>query len=310
MTQATQRSIGDDRETLKALPFWVPAVIGAAGAVIGMLPWWITGARLPLQNVWVDTPPAAMPIALLPFSQYAISLVVGLLVTGAAAAGLTLRLLRARLPRRPILLALGGVLFVQVVAIGQTAAVASTGLREDWRADLYYAALLSGIVVTTLLGAAVLALLAATPPAGAIIGAAGGALAFSFWLAGLSAALGSAGSPLLPLLEVVRWAPAVLIGFAIGWWGIASAGRAVAAVGALALLWLVPGVTTGLGNAVGSRVLANDLPSMLSYGLEVTRMALTMPELVLPPLVVAIVVAVVVGAARWAMRRARPAEQH
>lgn len=45
--------------------------LGAAAAIVGLIPWIITGMRLPLQNLWAtDTRPADMPLALLPFSQY------------------------------------------------------------------------------------------------------------------------------------------------------------------------------------------------------------------------------------------------
>ena len=58
---------------------------GAGSAVVGLLPWMITGMRLPLQNLWAsDTLPKSMPVALLPLSNYAVTLIAGLLVTGDA----------------------------------------------------------------------------------------------------------------------------------------------------------------------------------------------------------------------------------
>ena len=46
---------------------WAWFGIGAAAATLGLLPWLITGARLPLQNLWgTSTVPEEMPIGLLP----------------------------------------------------------------------------------------------------------------------------------------------------------------------------------------------------------------------------------------------------
>jgi len=63
-------------------------LFGIAAAALGLLPWLVTGLTLPLQNLWnVDTLPADMPRTLLPFSQYAVTLIVGLIVVGSAIAG-------------------------------------------------------------------------------------------------------------------------------------------------------------------------------------------------------------------------------
>jgi hypothetical protein len=61
-------------------------------ALVGLLPWLITGIRRPLQNLRAtSTSPESMPVALLPFSQYALTLIVGLIVTGSAIAGVVAR---------------------------------------------------------------------------------------------------------------------------------------------------------------------------------------------------------------------------
>jgi hypothetical protein len=59
----------------------------------------------------------------------------------------------------------------------------------------------------------------------------------------------------------------------------------------LLLLWLVPALATAVSSAVGSRALLRAPLEMLDYGWGVLRSALFMPELALPPLVVAVVVA-------------------
>lgn len=44
-------------------------LVGALVAVVGLLPWIVTGMRLPLQNRWAaETLPGDMPVALLPFN--------------------------------------------------------------------------------------------------------------------------------------------------------------------------------------------------------------------------------------------------
>ncbi|MDJ0378729.1 hypothetical protein [Cryobacterium sp. PH31-L1] len=62
-------------------------VVGMLAAIVGLLPWLVTGMHLPIQNLWAaDSVPEDMPIALLPFSQYTITLVVAVVVTGSALA--------------------------------------------------------------------------------------------------------------------------------------------------------------------------------------------------------------------------------
>ncbi|TPW93097.1 hypothetical protein FJ656_35030, partial [Schumannella luteola] len=61
--------------------------IGVAAALLGLLPWILTGMRLPLQNLWAfDALPEQMPVAWLPLSQYSVTFVLGILVVGAASA--------------------------------------------------------------------------------------------------------------------------------------------------------------------------------------------------------------------------------
>lgn len=71
-------------------------VIGLAAAVLGLLPWLVTGLRLPVQNLWAGDAAARMPVVLLPFSQYAVTIIMGLFVVGAACAGLYARAAQGR----------------------------------------------------------------------------------------------------------------------------------------------------------------------------------------------------------------------
>jgi hypothetical protein len=79
-----QSTVGTVAPASRPINTWKWLGIGAASAVVGLLPWIITGMRLPLQNLWgTNTLPEAMPIGLLPFNQYAIPLIAGILVVGA-----------------------------------------------------------------------------------------------------------------------------------------------------------------------------------------------------------------------------------
>ena len=268
---------------------------GLAAAGLGLLPWLVTGMRLPLQNLWAaDTAPEAMPRVLLPFSQYALTLLVGLVVTGAAGAGLFARVVRPRLSGRRFLAVLAGVLAVQVVAVVQTARAVGAGLQDRRESDLYLAALLAGTVATVVVGALVTVLVGRGPRAAAVVGLGAAAVAFGPWLSSLLVPFGSVPSATAPLLSgLVRWLVPLLVGVVIAWGGIRTPGRVAAAVSALALLWVGPAVITAVANAAGSRVLARYPAEMAAYGGEVLVAALTTPALALPPLGFAVAVAVV-----------------
>ncbi len=70
-------------------------LVGVAGAVMGMLPWWASGARLPVQNLWSTTKTASeMPLAALPVNQYYLIECAALLIIGGAIVGLGVRATR------------------------------------------------------------------------------------------------------------------------------------------------------------------------------------------------------------------------
>ncbi len=165
------------------------AGIGVAAAVLSLLPWLVTGMRLPLQNLWaVQTMPEDMPIVLLPFSQYAITLLLGLVVIAYGAAGIVVRALRTRLPHRAGLAIGAGVLAVHLVATVQTATTVASGLVERAPSTVYLAALAVLFVVAVLTGLLVLRLITAPTRAGAVIGLSLVALLFGPWVAALVSA--------------------------------------------------------------------------------------------------------------------------
>jgi hypothetical protein len=278
----------------RRIPLWACALIGIASGVLGLLPWLLSGMRLPLQNLWAaSTPPDSMPLVLLPFSQYAITSIVGLLVVGSAAGGIVARALARRLPGGGALTIFLALLLVQVVAVAQTATVVRAGLQVRREATLYLGLLVGVAVVAVIVGVLAFWLVAKAPKGGAVVGLSIGALATGPWL---TAGVALSVLPLLSdvvreLLAQTRWLPPVLVGAAIAWGGLRTVGRVAAALFGLALVWIVPALSTGIFNAAGSRVLAHEPLEMLSYGVQVFELALVTPEYVIPPLVVAVVVA-------------------
>jgi hypothetical protein len=289
----------------RPLAAWMPPLVGVAAGIVGLLPWLVAGMRLPLQNLWATgTLPDRMPIVLLPFSQYALTLIAALIVTGAAVAALAVRATRVRQPRRGVVATFTGLLAAQVVAVAQTATVVRGGLADRAASDLYFAAVLAVAVLAILVGTGVFWLIAAAPRAGALIGVAIAAIAFGPWLSGLLVPMGTIPADWLgQLAGYTRWVPPVLIGVAIAWCGLGTIGRVIAAVASLLLLWVAPALITGVTSAAGSRVLADVPLEMLDYAARVTGMALFLPELALPPIISAIVVAVAGLAVRAVIHR-------
>lgn len=284
------------RQTPTRLPRWLCPLIGAGSAVFGLLPWLVTGLRLPLQNLWAtETASDQMPLVLLPFSQYLITLIIVVLVLGAAVAGICARVLRPRLPRWSVPAVAAGVLVVQVVALVQTTSVVGAGLSDRRDSGFYLAALVAVSILSVVVGTLVLGLIAAAPKAAAVIGLSIAALASGPWLESLVAPdFSFVYSPTtLQLLDVVRWAPPVLVGAAIAWSGLPTVGRVAAAGVGLLLLWVVPALTDAIESAAGTRVLARNPTGMARHASEVFNRALTTPELVLRHLLVAVVVAAV-----------------
>jgi len=272
---------------------WIWLAIGVGAAVIAFLPWIITGMRLPLQNLWgTATPPDDMPIGLLPFSQYSITLIAGILIVGAAVAGIVARSMRRRQQRGGFVALIAGVLGVQVVAIAETSAVVGSGLRPGRESTIYLAAVVAVAVASFAVGALVLFLVARAPRARALIGLAVAAIASGWWLNALIVPAPAAVSETqIAILGVLHWMPAVLCGLAIAWCGIRSIGRIVAALATLVILAIGPALATAVSSAAGSRVLARYPLEMADYGMQVFQQALISPELTLRPLVTALVVA-------------------
>ncbi|WP_432522777.1 hypothetical protein [Kineococcus sp. SYSU DK006] len=295
------------------------ASLGALAALLGLLPWLATGTRLPLQNLWREaTAPADMPRVLLPFSQYALTQLLGLLVTAFALAGLLARLLarttRLRWPRRSMLALAAGTLGVHLLAAAQTTLTVAAGLSTRPASALYLAALLAALAVALAAGLLVLRLLLAASRAAVVIGVSLSAVLGASWLAALVVPLtiaggaAASGQPRQPgqpgpaALQAINalehWLPAVLVGAVIAWSGVRTLGRILAAASGLALLWILPAALTAVTSAAGFRLLLPHPGELAEYGAQVFSAVLLTPGLVLPPLLLALMVAAGGTAAR------------
>ena len=280
---------------------------GMASAIAGLVPWLITGMRLPVQNLWAGTVfPGQMPIALLPFSQYALTLIVALILVGSAIAGVVGRSSRAQHPRFAVVSLVVSVAVVQVAALVQTTLTVLHGLRDTLASSLYLAALVIGTSVSITVGLVLLVLIARAPAAGVVVALSIAAIALESCLNALVLPFGVASTePNFVLLAAIRLVPALVVGLAVAWAGIRSIGRVIAAIIGLLVLWIAPAAVTAVSSAAGSRVLAAHPAEMLDYGSQVFVSALGVAGDPLSLLVPAIVVMVLGLGVRGAMGRWR-----
>jgi hypothetical protein len=266
-------------------------LVGIGAAVLGLVPWATAGMRLPLQNLWAEgTMPEQMPLALLPFSQYALGFIVSIIVTGSAIAGGILRWRGARVPRFGLAATLGGVLLVQLVALAQTAVTVTGGLAESGAATVYVVALVGGTLAAIALGVLVLLLVARAPAPGLAIALAVVAVVVGTSMSGAVLPFGLVVFESHDLARaVVQWIPAIGVGVAIAWSGFATVGRAIAAAGSLLLLWLGAAAFTAINAAAGTRVLAGYPAEMAEYAGQVLTAVLGSPRESLVQVAIAVV---------------------
>lgn len=281
-------------------------ILGVASATIGLLPWILTGMRLPLQNLWASaTPPDDMPLVLLPFSQYLLTLIVGLLVTGSAIAGIISRLSKPRHPRFALTAVAMGTVGVQLTATLQTFNTVGDGLLRNPAAELYLTALLYGSIASILIGLLVLVLIAKAPAPGAVAASSIAAVCCGLWLEGLLFPIDSLATLSAAALALVRWSPAVILGVAVGIAGLKSVGRVLAAVFGVLMLWVAPALFTAISVGGGTRVLAYQPAAMAQLGAEVFLNTLHPTPSTLVPLAIAVAVAVLVLAVSRTVRRGK-----
>lgn len=240
----------------------VAVLLGIAAALVGLTPWLITGARLPLQNLWANEAlPPDMPLTFLPLSQYRGTIIVALLTVGASAAGLALRVWKPARRGLTTAGALCGVLLVHVGATIQSFSALNDGLAPGPSSALYFAGLLGGTIAAIAAGVLALVMLAARSRAVAALGVGFMAVPFASWLA---AATFTAGADAVPaaLSMAWRWLPAVLVGLALAWCGFRPLVRLLVWAADLVLLWLVPALFTSVNYVLGTRVYLGDFREM------------------------------------------------
>ena len=271
---------------------WPFLLVGISGAVVALAPWLITGGRMPLQNLWSELP-SDIPFVLLPFHPYTATLVAAIILFGATIGGVAGRARGSRRVRGATLFLLLGAITVQGLAVAQSAVTTRSTLPDVDDADLYVIALTTGAVLTIGIAAGVIALVAKAPRAGAVMALSVGSVAAGPWLAALIVPFGTAPTEIPPLLTLVQWVPPVLAGAAVAWAGLGSAGRIVAALGAVLIVWIGPAVLTGVGYALGSRVMWNDPAGMIDGAIHVFGLALLTPELAWRPIVACVLTAAI-----------------
>lgn len=236
--------------------------------------------RLPLQNLWATdvTDEQAMPIALLPFSQYDVALIVAMLLVGGAVGGVVFRARRTPRTVGTVSATLAGVLVVDLAAIVQSAVVTGSGLRRPTGfvptlvtpEQVYLVGLVAIALVGTGLALLVCLLIAAVRAPGPVIGVAAAATTVTSWAdAVLVSPTSISTSALSGLLDALDLLPGCVVGIAVGVLWRRPAGRQVvgAALG-LGLAWVGPALSTTVSGALGSRALLTVPSELLQYAVR------------------------------------------
>ena len=234
-------------------------LIGLLAGLLGLAPWLVTGAQLPLQNLWgTEVLPQQMPLSLLPLSQYELTTLVALMTVGGAAAGLAVRLWSPARRRLATWCAAAGVLGAQATAAVQAFTVLSGGLAGGTTSGVYFAGLLAGVTAAIAASLGALLLLASKSRALAALGVGLVAVPFGSWVGEWAGNLATAGNYPPAVLTLLRWLPAVLVGVALAWCGLRPARRAVVWLVDLALLWVVPALFISVNYVLGTRLPERD----------------------------------------------------
>lgn len=290
--QATYQAVPDQPSRSPGRDAARGLLIGILAGLLGLGPWLVSGARLPLQNLWgSEVPPDQMPVSLLPLSQYELTTIVSLLTVGGAAAGLALRLWSPARRRLAAWCAAAGLLAVQFTATVQSFTVLDGGLAGGTMAGLYFAGLLAGAIASLAAAAVALFLLFSRSRALAALGVGLVAAPFASWaVEWMVGFMGHTGVP-VAVPSAARWIPAIVVGCALAWCGLRSAGRAAVWLVNLALLWLVPAVFISVNYVLGTRVLAGDLAEMLLMSRQILAATLGPDGGALPTVLLALAVA-------------------
>ncbi|MCI1018684.1 hypothetical protein HWD99_08625 [Microbacterium sp. C5A9] len=269
----------------------LPFLIGVGGGILGLLPWILGGARLPLQNLWViATMPDAMPLVLLPVSQYYVIVLFAIVLLGGVFAGLAVRLV-ARRRALAVWPAALGVLAVHALAIVESFGMTATGLAlgSDIQAVVYLVGLLGGAIAATLLAQLAFWMTLHRSDGIAAFGVALAAVPFGEWVGRWFLAFTGEVFPPVFLPAVVQWVPAIVVGLALVWCGVRPLRRLLVWVVSLLVLWLLPAVLMSMLYALGSRVILGDFAEMATAAVRI------FPALLAEDGVLPVVAALVIG---------------
>ena len=267
-------------------------LLGIMAGLLGLAPWLITGAQLPLQNSWgSQVLPEQMPVSLLPLSQYELTTLVALLTFGGAMAGLAVRIWSPARRRLVAWCAASGVLAVQFSATVQSFTVLDDGLTDGTLARVYFAGLLAGVIACIAAGLVAFLLLASRSRALVALGAGLMAVPFTSWAG--EWVVGLVGQTNVPIAvpTVARWIPAIIVGCVLAWCGLRPARRAVVWLADLALLWVVPALFISVGYVLGTRAMAGDLQEMLLMSRQILAATLGPAGGALPTVLLALAIA-------------------
>ena len=306
-TEAAPTHPAGQRENRVSAP-WTGVLIGVLAGLLGLAPWLVTGARLPLQNLWgQEVLPAEMPVSLLPLSQYELTTLVALMTVGGAAAGFALRFWRPGRGRAGVWSVAAGVLTVQITATVQAFAVLRAGLAPGSASALYFAGVLAGVGAAVAASLVALFLLAARSRARAALGVGLMAVPVAAWAVEWVVNLSEVGnvSPLVP--AVAHWLPAVLVGAALAWCGLRPTGRVLVWVADLVLLWVVPALFTSVNYVFGTRIYLGDLDEMALLARQILAATLGPDSGAGPIVLLALAVALAGTGALEVLRRRRQA---
>ncbi|MBT2586661.1 hypothetical protein J7I86_12610 [Arthrobacter sp. ISL-95] len=269
-------------------------MIGVLAGALGLAPWWISGAKLPLQNLWAtQVMPDQMPLALLPLSQYEVLTIVALLTTGGATAGLAVRIWAPVRRRLTTWCAVLGLLVVHITATVQSFSLLDQGLMDGTLAEYYRAGLLAGVIGSILAAVVALLLISSRSTVATTLGCGLMAVPFTSWA--VEWVVGAVGHSNVPIEVsiIAHWIPAIIVGCALAWCGVKPLGRMAIWVVNLALLWVIPAVFTAVQSVLGTRVIAGDIPEMLLMGRQVLTAALGPDGGAVPTVLLALAVGLV-----------------
>ncbi len=277
-------------------------------AAIGLAPWLLTGARLPLQNLWADQSDYnSMPHALLPWSQYAITQLWGALVVGWLVAGAAWSLGRGPHAHRSRRASAVGVLAVQLLAVCQTVVTVAPRLVPGSWSVAYMAALLAVCIAAGIVGLVTFWLVTSDSSARVVVGWCLSGPSIAWWFASLWYPLIYTGAQTTSAAHtVVLVVPGLVTAGVVARVGVRGGLREAATWWALVLgigvAWLLRAGLAGVQAAVGSRALLRHPLDLAAMGGRAFWLELTDLRALALPLAGVAVGALVACAASWARR--------